>query len=267
MRALVFCTDVVIYLACNWACASSASSIWPSASTFSSAAGPRRAPRTSTSSAWFRSRSTRSSTPAARHAGLDRLLVNVLAESLQPALFLHFALSFPEERLKNSAAAGCLPLVYAPGAACSACGSGPSELRQATGFCSSTAGPDAPPTTPFLRAGRLLFPAQLQPRQHAAAAPAVEVAHPRHAAGGLPFTLFYAIPFSSTCIRPAAHQSGRPVAGLFAAHLQLGHRPLPADGHRPDLQARRGLHAGHRPDARRLLRHHRAGRRWRTTPA
>ena len=32
---------------------------------------------------------------------------NVLAESLQPALFLHFALSFPEERIKNLFAAGC----------------------------------------------------------------------------------------------------------------------------------------------------------------
>ena len=30
---------------------------------------------------------------------------NVVAESLQPALFLHFALTFPEERLKRLAAA------------------------------------------------------------------------------------------------------------------------------------------------------------------
>jgi two-component system, NtrC family, sensor kinase len=40
---------------------------------------------------------------------------NVLAESLQPALFLHFALSFPEERLKNIRRRWLLPLVYAPG--------------------------------------------------------------------------------------------------------------------------------------------------------
>jgi PAS domain S-box-containing protein len=40
---------------------------------------------------------------------------NVLAESLQPALFLHFALSFPEERLKNLHRHWLLPLVYAPG--------------------------------------------------------------------------------------------------------------------------------------------------------
>jgi PAS domain S-box-containing protein len=41
---------------------------------------------------------------------------NVLAESLQPALFLHFALSFPEERLKSVRRRWLVPLVYAPGA-------------------------------------------------------------------------------------------------------------------------------------------------------
>jgi PAS domain S-box-containing protein len=41
---------------------------------------------------------------------------NVLAESLQPALFLHFALSFPEQRFKNIHRRWLLPLVYAPGA-------------------------------------------------------------------------------------------------------------------------------------------------------
>jgi len=40
---------------------------------------------------------------------------NVLAESLQPALFLHFALSFPEERLKKFGRRWLLPLIYAPG--------------------------------------------------------------------------------------------------------------------------------------------------------
>jgi PAS domain S-box-containing protein len=40
---------------------------------------------------------------------------NLLAESLQPALFLHFALSFPEERFKRLRRRW-LPLVYAPGA-------------------------------------------------------------------------------------------------------------------------------------------------------
>jgi PAS domain S-box-containing protein len=41
---------------------------------------------------------------------------NIVAEALQPALFLHFALSFPEERLKSARRRLLLPLVYAPGA-------------------------------------------------------------------------------------------------------------------------------------------------------
>jgi PAS domain S-box-containing protein len=43
--------------------------------------------------------------------------LNVAAESLQPALFLHFALTFPEERLKRLGSHWVLPLIYAPGAA------------------------------------------------------------------------------------------------------------------------------------------------------
>jgi two-component system, NtrC family, sensor kinase len=41
---------------------------------------------------------------------------NIAAEALQPALFLHFALSFPEERFKMFSRRWLLPLVYAPGA-------------------------------------------------------------------------------------------------------------------------------------------------------
>jgi two-component system NtrC family sensor kinase len=42
---------------------------------------------------------------------------NIVAEALQPALFLHFALSFPEERPGNGRHRWFLPLVYTPGAA------------------------------------------------------------------------------------------------------------------------------------------------------
>ncbi|HTW62081.1 MAG TPA: ATP-binding protein [Terracidiphilus sp.] len=42
--------------------------------------------------------------------------VNVAAEALQPALFLHFALSFPEERFKSLHRRWLLPFIYAPGA-------------------------------------------------------------------------------------------------------------------------------------------------------
>ena len=39
----------------------------------------------------------------------------ILAESLQPALFLHFALSFPQERFKSLARRILLPFIYVPG--------------------------------------------------------------------------------------------------------------------------------------------------------
>jgi two-component system, NtrC family, sensor kinase len=42
--------------------------------------------------------------------------LNLAAESLQPALFLHFALSFPEERLKDLRRRFLIPLIYTPGA-------------------------------------------------------------------------------------------------------------------------------------------------------
>jgi PAS domain S-box-containing protein len=59
---------------------------------------------------------------------------NVLAESLQPALFLHFALSFPEERLKNIRRRWLLPLVYGPGAGLLVLWIWAIETRQASGL-------------------------------------------------------------------------------------------------------------------------------------
>jgi two-component system NtrC family sensor kinase len=41
--------------------------------------------------------------------------INTLAEALQPALFLHFALSFPEERMKGLGRRWLVPVLYAPG--------------------------------------------------------------------------------------------------------------------------------------------------------
>ncbi|MGD0801455.1 MAG: ATP-binding protein [Terracidiphilus sp.] len=58
---------------------------------------------------------------------------NVLAESLQPALFLHFALSFPEERLKKLGRRW-LPLLYLPGAGVLALWLWAIETREATGL-------------------------------------------------------------------------------------------------------------------------------------
>ena len=92
------------------------------------------------------------------------------------------------------------------------------------------------------------LPAQLQPRRYPFAAPAIEVAHPRRAAGGRPLYALLRHSLSLDLRMPSllTNLAGL-IAGLSAPHLQLGHRPLPADGYRPDLQARRSLHAGHRP--------------------
>ncbi|MGH9599949.1 MAG: ATP-binding protein, partial [Terracidiphilus sp.] len=59
---------------------------------------------------------------------------NVTAEALQPALFLHFALSFPEERFKKTSRRWLLPLVYAPGACLLGLWLWAIETRAATGL-------------------------------------------------------------------------------------------------------------------------------------
>ena len=68
--------------------------------------------------------------------GLDWTVywLNVIAESLQPALFLHFALSFPQERFKNIRRRWLLPLVYAPGVALVGLWLWAINTREATGL-------------------------------------------------------------------------------------------------------------------------------------
>ncbi len=72
---------------------------------------------------------------------------NVLAESLQPALFLHFALSFPEERLKNIRRRWLLPLIYAPGAGLLGLWVWTIQTREATGLHAAPASTRPPPPT------------------------------------------------------------------------------------------------------------------------
>ena len=68
--------------------------------------------------------------------GLDWTVfwANTVAESLQPALFLHFALSFPEERFKKLRRRYLLPLIYAPGAGLLGLWLWAVETRLATGL-------------------------------------------------------------------------------------------------------------------------------------
>jgi two-component system, NtrC family, sensor kinase len=59
--------------------------------------------------------------------------INVIAEALQPALFLHFALSFPQERLAKHGRSWLLPLIYLPAAGLAALWIWSIETREATG--------------------------------------------------------------------------------------------------------------------------------------
>jgi two-component system, NtrC family, sensor kinase len=67
---------------------------------------------------------------------LDQVVfwTNVVAEALQPALFLHFALSFPEERFKSLGRRWLLPIIYAPGVALLGLWLWAVETRLATGL-------------------------------------------------------------------------------------------------------------------------------------
>src|SRR5580658_399646 len=60
--------------------------------------------------------------------------LSVAAEALQPALFLHFALSFPEERFKSIRRRWLLPLIYAPGAGLLGLWIWAFQTREATGL-------------------------------------------------------------------------------------------------------------------------------------
>jgi two-component system, NtrC family, sensor kinase len=68
--------------------------------------------------------------------GLDWTVfwTNAIAESLQPALFLHFALSFPEERFKGLRRRWLLPVLYLPGAFLFGLWLWAIETRMATGL-------------------------------------------------------------------------------------------------------------------------------------
>ena len=79
-----------------------------------------------------------------------------------------------------------LPVIYAPGAGLLGLWVWSIATREATGLLLAPAQPDGHrlrrrSSTCWLPP---LVPAQLPPRRHAAAAPAVEVGHPRNAAGG-----------------------------------------------------------------------------------
>jgi len=121
---------------------------------------------------------------------------NVLADSLQPALFLHFALSFPEERFKNIRRLWLLPLVYAPGAALLGLWIWTFATREATGLLLHRLNQ----TSTAYDAAFYLLAALLFLRSYSRADSPLLRQQLKWVTRGtlmavLPFTLFYAIPY------------------------------------------------------------------------
>ena len=184
---------------------------------------------------------------------------NIVAWVLQPALFLHFVLTFPEDGNSCGIGRGCsrwrifpAPLLLGrhilalrwrrPAAICAGTWIG---RRWRTVRCCSWSRPAV-----LWDSYRL--------REHDDPAPAIEVGDARHDSRNrsLHAVLRRALPDGF-----AARHDDEVVgafAGIAAADLRLCHLPLSLDGRGPDLQARRGLHAGRRGGGRNVFR---AGRR------
>lgn len=121
---------------------------------------------------------------------------NIGAESLQPALFLHFALSFPEERFKSFGRRWLLPLIYAPGAGLLGLWLWAFETRLATGLLRHR----LDQTGTAYDAAFYMLAALLFLRSYSKADTPVLRQQLKWVTRGtllafLPFTLFYAVPF------------------------------------------------------------------------
>ena len=160
-------------------------------STSSSAAGPRPNRPTSTSSAWSRSSSTPSGTPASLDT-FDWIIYwgNIAASALQPALFLHFAVSFSatlrtSERRRRCRRRLChrtalsVPGIFLIGLQLH--GHHSSGRRPSSAAIVSIRSPSAISRS-TTSSPRIVFWRPLPPRRVAAGAPAAQVAHARHAA-------------------------------------------------------------------------------------
>jgi len=122
--------------------------------------------------------------------------VNVVAEALQPALFLHFALSFPEERFKKFRRRWLLPILYTPGTALFGLWLWSIGTRQATGLLKHR----LDQTATAYDAAFYVLAALLFLRSYAQADAPVLRQQLKWLYRGtfgavLPFTLFYAVPF------------------------------------------------------------------------
>ena len=144
---------------------------------------------------------------------------NIIAESLQPALFLHFALSFPQERLKSLTRRILLPFIYAPGVALLGLWLWAIETRAATGLLrhrldqTGTAYEAA-----FYVLAALLFLRSYSKADSPLLRQQLKWVTRGTALAVLPFTFFYAVPFLFDLNPPHLLTN---VAGLSLVFLPL----------------------------------------------
>jgi PAS domain S-box-containing protein len=133
-----------------------------------------------------------------RFDGLDWTVfwANTVAESLQPALFLHFALSFPEERFKRLRRRWLLPVVYAPGAGLLALWLWAIETRMPTGLLKHRLDQIATAyDAAFYVLAALLFLRSYSQADTPLLRQQLKWVTRGTLLAVLPFTLFYAVPF------------------------------------------------------------------------
>lgn len=152
---------------------------------------------------------------------LDQIVfwTNIVAESLQPALFLHFALSFPEERFKSFGRRWLLPLIYAPGVGLLGLWLWAIETRLATGLLKHR----LDQTGTAYDAAFYVLAALLFLRAYSKADTPLLRQQLKWVTRGtllavLPFTLFYAVPFLFDLNPPRLLQN---LAGLSLVFLPL----------------------------------------------
>jgi PAS domain S-box-containing protein len=122
--------------------------------------------------------------------------LNVVAESLQPALFLHFALSFPEERFKKIRRRWLLPLIYAPGVALVGLWIWAIQTREATGLLKHRLEQTGTAyVAAFFVLAALLFMRSYKTANTPLLRQQLKWVTRGTVLAVLPFTLFYAIPF------------------------------------------------------------------------
>jgi two-component system, NtrC family, sensor kinase len=145
--------------------------------------------------------------------------VNVLAETLQPALFLHFALSFPQERLARHGRRWLLPLIYAPAVALAGLWVWSIGTREATGVLLHRLNQTA---TGYDAIYYLLATGLFVNNYRRADTPLLrqQLKWLTRGAGFavLPFTLFYAVPYLLSWPMPALVTK---LAGLSLVFLPL----------------------------------------------